>query len=107
LVLEQDIRECHVGDFEGKPVPEFIRHFEAISTDTPFPNGESRLEVATRTVAAVNKFLSNTEENLLFVSHGIVYWSLLEALRIPFQYIKNAEIVQFMPHQDAWATVRI
>ena len=107
LVLEQGIRECHVGDFEGKPVPEFVRHFEAISPDTPFPNGESRLEVATRTVAAVNKFLSDTEENLLVVSHGIVYWSLLEVLGIPFRYIKNAEIVQFRPHQGTWAAVRI
>jgi len=107
LVLEHDIRECHLGDFEGKPVPEFIRHYEGTPHDMPFPNGESRLEVATRTVAVVNRFLEGHGENQLFVSHGIVYWALLEALGIPFQYIKNAEIVQFMPQQGTWVAQKI
>jgi len=107
LVLEHDIRECHLGDFEGEPVPEFIRHYEGIAHDMPFPNGESRLEVATRTVAVVNRFLSSHGDNLLFVSHGIVYWALLEALGIPFHYINNAEIVQFKPQRGTWAVQKV
>jgi broad specificity phosphatase PhoE len=107
FVLEDDIRECHLGDFEGSPLPKFIKHYEAISSDMPFPNGESRLEVATRTLAVVNKFLSGHGENLLFVSHGIVYWSLLERLGIPFQYIENAEIVCFKPQKDTWVAEKV
>ena len=107
LVLEHDIRECDLGDFEGKPVPDFIKHIETTSPSTPFPNGESRHEVARRTVSAVNKFLLSHGKDLLFVSHGIVYWALLETLDIPFHYIKNAELIHFKPQKDTWAALKI
>jgi broad specificity phosphatase PhoE len=107
LVLEHDIRECDLGDFEGKPVPDFIKHIETTSPSTPFPNGESRHEVAKRAVSAVSKFLLAHGEGLLFVSHGIVYWALLETLGIPFHYIENAELIHFKPQKDTWASLKV
>ena len=99
LIIEHDMRECDLGDFEGKPVPDFIQHIKTTSANIPFPNGESRAEVAKRVIAAVNKSLLTHGENILFVSHGIVYWSLLETAGIPFHYISNAELIQFKPQK--------
>ena len=107
LIIEHDLRECDLGDFEGKPVPDLIQHIETTSVGIPFPNGESRDEVAKRVLAAVNKFLLAHGENLLFVSHGMVYWSLLETVGIPFHHIANAGLVQFKPQQDSWAALTI
>ena len=105
LIIEHDMRECDLGDFEGKPVPDFIQHIKTTSANTPFPNGESRDEVTKRVLAAVNKSLLTHGENLLFVSHGIVYGSLLEIVGIPFHHIPNAGLVQFKPQQNSWAAL--
>ena len=103
LIIEHDMRECDLGDFEGKPVPEFIQHIEANSSEIPFPNGESRNDLSKRVLAAVNKFLQAHGDNLLFVSHGMVYWSLLEITGISFHHIPNAGIMQFKPQKECWA----
>jgi len=107
LVIEHDLRECDLGDFDGKPVPDFIQHIESTSADLAFPNGESRVDLSKRVVAAVNKFLLAHGDNLLFVSHGMVYWSLLESAGIPFHHISNAELIHFKPQQNSWATVKL
>lgn len=107
LIIEHDIRECDLGDFEGKSVPDFIRYIETTSTNIPFPNGESRNDVAKRVVAVINKFLLLHGDNLLFVSHGMVYWSLLETTGIPFHHIPNAELIQFKPQKDSWIVLKL
>jgi len=107
LIIEHDLRECDLGDFDGKPVPGLIDHIKATSPDVPFPNGESRTEFSKRVIAAINKFLLAHGDNLLFVSHGMVYWALLEAAGIPFHYIENAELVHFKPQQNSWAAVKL
>ena len=107
LMIEHDLRECDLGDFEGKPVPDLIQYVVATPANIPFPNGESRNEVTKRVLAAINKFLLSHGENLLFVSHGMVYWSLLEAVGIPFHHIENAGLVQFKPQQDSWAALAL
>ena len=55
LVIEQDIRKCDLGDFEGKPLPDFIQYFYTTPNHIPFPNGESRIDLAKRVLVAVNK----------------------------------------------------
>lgn len=107
VVIEQDIRECDLGDFEGKPVPDFIQYFDATPHHIPFPNGESRNDLAKRVLAAVNKSIETYGENLLFVSHGMVYWSLLEVMGIPFHYIPNAELVHFRLDNKSWKAIKI
>ena len=107
LIVEHDMRECDLGDFEGKPVPDFIQHVETTSVNIPFPNGESRADVAKRVTAAVNKFILAHGENILFVSHGMVYWSLLETTGIPFHHIPNAELIQFKPLKDSWTVLNL
>jgi len=107
LIIEHDLRECDLGDFDGKPISGFIEHIETTPADVAFPNGESRTELTKRVVAAINKFLLAHGDSLLFVSHGMVYWSLLEAVGIPFHHIANAELIQFKPQQNSWATVKL
>jgi len=107
LIIEHDIRECDLGDFEGKPVPDFIQHVETTSADVPFPNGESRTDLAKRVIAAINKYLLAYGNNLLFVSHGMVYWSLLETIGIPFHQIANAELIRFKPQECSWSALKI
>jgi probable phosphoglycerate mutase len=107
LIIEHNMRECDLGSFEGKPVPDFIQYIESNPTSMPFPNGESRDDVTKRVVRAVNKFLLTHGENLLFVSHGMVYWSLLEITGLPFHHIPNAELVQFKPQNDSWTVLKL
>lgn len=107
LIIDHDMRECDLGDFEGRPVPDFIQHIETTSPDVPFPNGESRTDLARRVIPTVNKFIRAHGENILFVSHGMVYWSLLESVGIPFHYIANAGLVQFKPQYNSWSALTL
>ena len=107
LVIEQDIRECDLGDFEGKPIPDFIQYFDATPNHIPFPNGESRSGFARRVLAAVNKSLAPYGDNLLFVSHGMVYWALLEVMKIPFHHISNAGLVHFKFGNKSWKAIKV
>jgi len=102
LIIDQGMKECDLGDFEGMPVPDFIRYADATPAHIPFPNGESRTDIAKRAINSINNCLASHGENLLFISHGMVYWSLLEALHIPFHHIPNAQLVHFKPHKNSW-----
>jgi len=106
LVIEQDIRECDLGDFEGTPLPDFIQYFDATPNHIPFPNGESRIDLAKRVLVAVNKSLATYGDNLLFVSHGMIYWALLEVMGIPFHHIPNAELVYFKFGNQSWEAIK-
>jgi broad specificity phosphatase PhoE len=107
MIIEQDIRECDLGDFEGKPVSDFIQYIEATPKNISFPNGESQRDFAKRVLAAVNKSLSAYGDNILFVSHGMVYWSLLDVMEIPFHYIQNAELIQFKFENKSWKSIKV
>jgi broad specificity phosphatase PhoE len=106
LILENGIRECELGDFEGKAVQDFLQFVENAKGNVSFPNGESKNAFNQRVLQAFNKALLNYSGTLLFVSHGMVYWSLLELMGIPFHYIPNAELVEFKVEGKAWKTVR-
>jgi broad specificity phosphatase PhoE len=107
MTVENDIRECDLGDFEGKAVPEFIQYIETANGNISFPNGESKNDFNKRVVTAFNEALLTYRENLLFVSHGMVYWSLLEIMGIPFHYIPNASLVHFKVENKVWGASKI
>src|SRR5690606_37594426 len=57
FIIEHDIRECDIGDFDGQPVPKLIQYMEATEDYVPLPNGESRHNLKRRVKEAVNKSL--------------------------------------------------
>ena len=86
------LRETDFGDFEGRSADEMAedaayRAWVDGMCLGPCPNGESRAEVQRRTVeaftAAVCEALSAGAEEAVFVTHGGVIMSILEALALP------------------------
>jgi broad specificity phosphatase PhoE len=107
LVIEHGIKECDIGDFDGQPVPKLIQYMETNDDHTPFPNGESRREFGCRVREAVNKSLNTYGEDILFVSHGLVYQALLKITGNPAHHIQNGALIQFKPQGDSWAILNL
>jgi probable phosphoglycerate mutase len=107
LVIEHGIKECDLGDFDGQPVPRLIQYMETTQDHVPFPNGESRRDLDCRVKEAVNKSLGVHGEGILFVSHGLVYQSLLKITGIPVHHIHNAALIQFKPQNGSWGILSL
>ena len=81
---------------------------DAIGDHVPFPNGESRngldyrVKLDCRVKEAVNKSLDHHGGDILFVSHGLVYQSLLKITGIPVHHIHNGALIQFKPQDGLW-----
>ena len=107
FVIEDGIKECDIGDFDGQPVPKLIQYMEETEDHVPFPNGESRHNLKGRVKEAINKSLKVHGEDILFVSHGLVYQELLKITGNPVHHIQNGTLVQFKPQGDSWIILNL
>lgn len=106
--IEPEIREWDLGDLEEKPVSLLLQHVENLPGHLPLPGGESKDDLKQRVIAAVNKALISCEGDVLFVSHGGVYWALLDVIKDPcIEHIGNAELVHFQAINDGWKIVKL
>lgn len=107
LILEEDLREWELGDFEESSVELFLGHIENLSYESKLPNGESKSEFFTRSIGAINKALNYHGENILIVAHGGVYWAILNKLGLPNELIGNAQIVYFQNDGANWDLMKL
>lgn len=106
--IEHGMREWDLGDLEGKPSSLLFQHVENLPEHLSLPGGESRQDLKQRVVTSVNKALMACEGNVLFVSHGGVYWALHEIINEPcIEHIDNAALVHFQVYQQGWKIVKI
>lgn len=122
--IEPGIREWELGELEEQPASSLFQYTEKLPNHLPIPGGESKDDLQQRVVAAINKALMSCEGNILFVSHGGVYWSLLKAVDVPVTkrvdknkieswgetdilHIGNAELVHFQAMDGGWNIVKI
>ncbi len=100
--LEPNIREWELGDFEHAPVAAFIHFVETLPNHLPLPNGESKDELVQRVIPTINATLKDYDDPVLFVSHGAVYWSLLQAIDHPDHFLENGDLMLFQPSLKGW-----
>lgn len=106
--IEAGIREWDLGEFEGKSASLFLQHIDTLPNHLPLLGGESKDDLKQRVVATINKTLASCEGDVLFVSHGGVYWALCHALNEPpLEHIGNAELVHFQMLDHGWKIVKI
>lgn len=101
--LEPSLREWDLGDFEQSAVADFLRQTSDLAPDVPLPNGESALHFKDRVITTLNKWLSPEDAQPLFVSHGLVYMTILETLNLQPVLINNATLAHFVPTAENWA----
>lgn len=107
-LIEPEIREWDLGELEEKPMPLLLQRIANLPDHLPIPGGESKDDLQLRVVAAVNKALISCNGDVLFVSHGGVYWVLLDAIKEPVtEHIGNAELVHFQALNHGWKIVKI
>ena len=89
-IIENELRECDFGDFEGK-------NYIELSNDTyyqkwidsggslPFPNGEAPLDFRRRCAEAFEDMVKNCADSasIAFVVHGGTIMSILEKFAVP------------------------
>lgn len=91
-------QEATWGELEGKKIPnenDFINWRHSI---TPL-KAESFEDVKKRVAAGMKSILSINSIPLI-ISHGGVYWALLDLLNLPFRDIGNCEVMYFLPSQS-------
>ncbi len=103
IMIEPDLREWDLGDFEGAPVSDFVTTVDTLPSHVPLPNGESKSQLTKRVLNGLNRWLSTHGNDILVVSHGLVFLALLESVQQPITFLGNAELVHFIPQEDGWS----
>ena len=89
-VVDDDLRECDFGDFEGKNyveltgAPDYQKWIDSGGT-LPFPNGGSQQNLRERCTSAFDMLVSrySASQSLAFVVHGGTIMSILEKYAVP------------------------
>lgn len=108
LCLSDGLKEANWGEYEGLPKSDpslFLRWRQGMS----FNAGESFQDVKERTHLVLTRFLVE-EDTPLFVSHGGVFWAILDLLGLPFDDAHNCDVVYFTPiieGSNTWVCARI
>ena len=107
LLVDHDLREWEMGDFEGATYESFIKHIEFLPAHVALPNGESKKDFYARSIAAINKALTDHGEDVLVVAHGGVAFAVFEALGLPGEDVENAQLIYFKYHESQWHVVKL
>ncbi|MBC8100656.1 MAG: histidine phosphatase family protein [Armatimonadetes bacterium] len=111
---ETRLREIHVGIFQGHTGvdleamhPLELAQYRANTLEYIIPEGESRLQVQTRTLDAWQDITTNTTGSFALISHGMALWLLLGKLfpeRILNQeiHIGNTSITTLNETANGW-----
>lgn len=102
IMLEPDLREWDLGDLAGTPIRDFVSTVDDLPSHVPLPNGESKNQLTKRVLSGINRWLTTHGNNILIVSHGLVFLTLLEQVNKPTTLLGNGELVHFMPQDDGW-----
>lgn len=87
--------EATWGEMEGKLKTD-LTLFTQWRNGLVFKGGESFENVKSRVKSALLEYLAH-DTTPLIVSHGGVYWALLELLELPYYDAHNCQIVYFTP----------
>lgn len=90
ILIEENLRECNFGDFEGKNYSElcndarYLKWLDSMGT-LPFPNGEPHEDFVNRCIAAFENAVSklSSVESAAFVVHGGTIMAVLERFAVP------------------------
>jgi broad specificity phosphatase PhoE len=98
LQIEPDLREWHLGEWEGKPYSEF-QHL-LLGEGEP-KTGESRSQFYARVEGAWRK-VHEADQPYLIVSHGAVWLALQDLLKIPRFKVHNCDAVRVESQGGIW-----
>ncbi len=98
---DDDLRECHLGDHQGRPHGPWLPRYFAGTYDPP--NGETFVAFRDRVWAAMERAVA-AGPNTLIVAHGGL-WIAAQAfisVQPPLARLKNAVPIHVTPHSDVW-----
>lgn len=98
MEVEPDLREWHLGEWEGKPYSEFAHLL--LGAGEP-KTGESRQQFYQRVETAWKKAHTD-QEPYLIVSHGAVWLALQDLLKIPRFKVDNCTAVRVEKRAGEW-----
>ena len=108
-LIDENLREIHIGIYEGKQFKEIGDYVVNLPWDVPIPDGESKAFFTAKITEAFNKWLGEYEGNLLFVAHGFVYATLLtiigKTLLSSDLEPKNAMLIHFFHNGNDWTVL--
>ncbi len=90
ILVANNLKECHFGDFENKNYDELkdlVEYKNWINGKIPVPNGENNSDFKKRCSlcfkAIVEKTLSKNKNSIAIIAHGGTIMSIMEAFAIP------------------------
>jgi probable phosphoglycerate mutase len=93
-----DIREWHLGEWEGKP---FSEYGHLILSDGEPQSGEARKVFYDRVDKAWRGFHSQSQPYVM-VSHGAVWLAMQDLLHMPRFKIDNCQLIKVSSHAGRW-----
>lgn len=99
LQIKGELREWHLGEWEGQS---FMEYGRLLLEDGEPKLGESRKVFYERVGKAWREVHSDNEPYLI-VSHGAVWMALQDALQIPRFKVSNCDLVKVQSNGSAWS----
>ena len=103
------LRECNLGDFEGKTADQLVdnpEYMDWVQHGVAPPNGESNKEFATRVCAAfvdtVKEILKSGKTEAVICAHGGVIMTILAVYGLP-----QRKMTEYMANNGRGFTIRI
>lgn len=98
IEIVSDLREWHLGEWEGQSSMQFLQNL--LNGGEP-KKGESRQQFYARVEAAF-KTIHNNEKPYVIVSHGAVWLALQDLLQIPRFKVDNCSLVRVESKNSIW-----
>lgn len=95
IEIEHMLLEANWGKLQGQPKDDGASFMKWRQGITP-PNAETFKEVKRRVSICLTQLLTSNK-TVLIVSHGGVYWAILDLLNISYSDISNCQIAYFVP----------
>lgn len=106
LCARDDLKEWHMGDWEGDPVQEIPNR---ISQGLEPADGETKQDLIKRTHNALQSLLHIEQEPFLIVAHGNVFKALSECLSLQtgIQTAHNCSVIEVYNDHGKWYAVTV
>lgn len=109
------IAEANLGNVDGTSLHKLSKHNREIldkwynksaSADTRFQNGESKSELRTRILSALNDYADSSYQNIAVSSHNFSIMEALQSFNMAKEYINNGEIIHLQYNGSDWKYVQ-
>lgn len=102
FTIIEDLKEWNIGIYEEQTLELFLPYIKTYPDTTPIPEGESKREFFDRSIVPINNAIKSYKNDFLIVAHGGIYWSILDAFKLPRDHIENCQLTRFYKSEGLW-----